>query len=275
MTAGTRVLTCGFALAAPVGGLPNLLAVPPAPAICDGTPGPRVLAHRGARTVAPENTLEAFRIALEQHADGVELDVHRTSDDGLVVHHDADAVGLGVLAAASRDAIRAARPDIPTLAEVLDACAGSLVNIEIKNLPGDADYDDTDRASELVVELLDERSRQDDVIVSSFNLATVDRVRRLDERTPTGFLVMLGIDPFDALDLCADHGHGALHPFAGMLNADDAAAVVQRAHELELAVNVWTVNEEAEMRRLAVAGVDGIITDVPDVARRVIDGLSA
>jgi glycerophosphoryl diester phosphodiesterase len=236
---------------------------------------PAVLAHRGARTVAPENTIEAFRIALEQHADGVELDAHRTSDDGLVVHHDADATGLGVLAAVSRDAIRAARPDIPTLAEVLDACAGSLVNIEIKNLPGDADYDDTDRAADLVVELLDERSRQDDVIVSSFNLATVNRVRRLDAHIPTAFLVMLGIDPFDALRLCVDHGHAALHPFAAMLTEDDGPAIVERARELELAVNVWTVNEEREMRRLAIAGVDGIITDVPDVGRRVIDAMSA
>jgi glycerophosphoryl diester phosphodiesterase len=275
VTAGTRALTCGFALAAPVDGLPNLLAVPRAPAIGDRAPGPAVLAHRGARTVAPENTLEAFRIALEQHADGVELDVHRTIDDGLVVHHDADAAGLGVLAAVSRDAIRAARPDIPTLAEVLDACVGSLVNIEIKNLPGDADYDDTDRAAELVVELLAARSRRDDVIVSSFNLVTVNRVRRLDEHIPTAFLVMLGIDPFDALRLCADHGHAALHPFAGMLNGDDGPAIVERADELGLAVNVWTVNEETEMRRLAVAGVDGIITDVPDVARRVISAMSA
>jgi glycerophosphoryl diester phosphodiesterase len=245
------------------------------PAIGDRATPPAVLAHRGARTVAPENTLVAFRIALDQHADGVELDVHRTSDDGLVVHHDADATGLGVLVAVSLDAIRAARPDIPTLTEVLDACAGSLVNIEIKNLPGDADYDDTDRAADLVVDLLEERSRQDDVIVSSFNLATVNRVRRLDERTPTAFLVMLGIDPFDALRLCADHGHAALHPFAGMLAGDAGPAIVEHARGLELAVNVWTVNEEREMRRLAIAGVDGIITDVPDVARRVIDAMSA
>lgn len=275
MTAGTRALTCGFALAVPNGVLPNLLAVSRPPAIGDRATPPAVLAHRGARTVAPENTLEAFRIALEQHADGVELDVHRTSDDGLVVHHAADATGLGVLAALPRDAIRAARSDIPTLAEVLDACIGSLVNIEIKNLPGDADYDDSERAAELVVELLDERSRQDNVIVSSFNLATVDRVRRLDDHTPTAFLVMAGIDPFDALRLCVDYGHAALHPFAALLTDDAGPAVVERAHELELAVNVWTVNEESEMRRLAIAGVDGIITDVPDVARRVIDAMSA
>jgi glycerophosphoryl diester phosphodiesterase len=249
--------------------------VPQAPAIGDRAAGPAVLAHRGARRVAPENTLEAFRIALEQQADGVELDVHRTSDDELVVHHDADAAGLGVLADASCEAIRAARPDIPTLAEVLDACVGSIVNIEIKNLPGDADYDDTDRAADLVVELLSARSRQDDVIVSSFNLATVNRVRRLDEHTPTAFLVMFGIDPFDALRLCADHGHAALHPFAAMLAGDDGPPILRSADELGLAVNVWTVNEETEMRRLAAAGVDGIITDVPDVARRVIGAMSA
>ena len=92
----------------------------------------------------------------------------------------------------------------------------SLVNIEIKNLPGDADYDDTDRAAELVVELLDERSAQDDVIVSSFNLddggscAQPGRARRRRRSC-----VMLGIDPLDALDLCADHGHVALHPSRG------------------------------------------------------------
>jgi len=275
VTAGTRALTCGFALAGSVRALPNLLAVPRTRASGDRAPSPRVLAHRGARTVAPENTLEAFRIALEQHSDGVELDVHRTNDDGLVVHHDADAIGLGVLADVSGDAIRAERPDIPTLGEVLDACAGSLVNIEIKNLPGDADYDDSHRAAELVVELLDERSRRDDVIVSSFNLSTVNRVRRLDEHVPTAFLVMLGIDAFDALLLCEDHGHAALHPFAAMLTDDAGPAIVERAHELEIAVNVWTVNDEREMRRLALADVDGIITDVPDIARRVIDAMSA
>jgi len=63
--------------------------------------------------VAPENTIEAFTRALEQGADGVELDVHRTSDGGLVVHHDAEADGLGVLAARTLEDIRAARPRSP------------------------------------------------------------------------------------------------------------------------------------------------------------------
>src|SRR3954451_12355655 len=96
---------------------------------------PRVLAHRGAARVAPENTLEAFEAAGALGADGVELDVHRTADGALVVHHNADARGLGVLAERPAAEIRAARPEIPTLEEALDACAGMLVNIEVKNLP--------------------------------------------------------------------------------------------------------------------------------------------
>ena len=236
---------------------------------------PLVLAHRGARTVAPENTLDAFRIALEQQADGVELDVHRTADGGLVVHHDAGAPGLGVLAGRELGEIRAQRPDIPTLAEVLDACAGTLVNVEIKNLPGDADYDETDRVSALVVELVAARAHRDDVLVSSFNLPTVDRIRELDPEVPTGFLVMIGIDPMDALALTADHGHVALHPFRAMLADDSAADIIARARELGVALNVWTVNDEAEIERLAAFGVDAVITDHPDAARRVIDARPA
>ena len=229
---------------------------------------PLVLAHRGARTVAPENTLEAFSTALDQGAAGVELDVHRTADDGLVVHHDAEAPGLGILAERSSLDIREARPDIPTLVEVLDVCAGALVNVEIKNLTTDADYDAADRVADLVVELLRARDRRDDVLVSSFNVATVDRVRSLEPSVPTGFLSLL--DPFDGIALCVERGHGSLHPFFALLGEDTAVPIVTRAREADVAINVWTVNAEDEMVRLAAAGVAGIITDVPDVARRVL-----
>ena len=157
-------------------------------------PAPLVLAHRGARRVAPENTIEAFTRALDQGADGVELDVHRTSDGRLVVHHDAEADRLGVLASPDPRGDPRARPEIPTLDEALDACAGSLVNIEVKNLPGDADYDPEEQAAALVVDVVVSRGRRDNVLVSSFNLATIDHLRALDETIPTAFLVMLGFE---------------------------------------------------------------------------------
>ena len=231
---------------------------------------PRVLAHRGATAVAPGNTLEAFVAASALGADGVELDVHRTADGGLVVHHDASAPGLGVLAERTRAEIRAARPEIPTLDEALEACAGMLVNIEVKNLPGDADYDPDEAVAAGVVELLTRRGLRDDVLVSSFNLGSVDRVRELDTSLPTGFLVLVGMDPVDGVDLAHSHGHGAAHPDVRALARGAAAATISRAHDLGMTVNVWTVNDEEEMRRLAAAGADALITDVPDFARRVL-----
>ncbi len=229
---------------------------------------PRVLAHRGAARVAPENTLEAFAAARALGADGVELDVHRTADGALMVHHDADARGIGVLAERSAAEIRATRSEIPTLEEALDACAGMLVNIEVKNLPGDAEYDPGERVAGAVVELVARRGRRDDVLVSSFNLESVDRVRDLDDSIPTGFLTLVGMDAVDGVDVAHAHGHGAVHPDVRALEGEAPAATVARAHDLGMAVNVWTVNGEDEMRRLAAVGVDAIITDVPDVARR-------
>jgi glycerophosphoryl diester phosphodiesterase len=235
---------------------------------------PLVLAHRGARREAPENTVEAFARALELGADGVELDVHRSADAGLVVHHDADAPGLGVLAERTLGDIRDARSDIPTLDEALDACRGAMVNIEIKNLPGDADFDPDDRSADLVVAMLERRGRTDEALVSSFNLGTVDRVRAIDTSVPTALLVMFGLDPLEALELCVERGHVALHPFVGLLEGAAASTTAARAHELGLRVNAWTVNEPDEMRRLVDAGVDGIVTDVPDVAVALLRGKS-
>ena len=223
-----------------------------------------VLAHRGARRQAPENTIPAFARAMELGADGVELDVHRTLDDALVVRHDADGPP-GVWAELTLDAIRAAAPDVPVLTEVLDVCAGKLVNIEIKNSPRDLDWDPAARAADLVVECLAARGGTDTVLVSSFNLATVDRVRLLSDNVSTALLTFAG-DPLDALVTAETHGHGALHPFVGQLAGGSAGALVRRAHERGIKVNVWTVNEPDDIARLGAVGVDGICTDVPDIA---------
>lgn len=231
---------------------------------------PRILAHRGANRVAPENTIEAFQAARALGADGVELDVHRSADGILVVHHDAEVPGLGVLAERSFEEIRAAQPALSTLEEALDACAEILVNIEVKNLPGDPDHDPDEGAVYALVELLDARSRRDDVLVSSFNLQSIDRVRELDPSIETAFLTMVGFDPLDALSIVHDRGHHGLHPDVRSIVGATATAVVERARALGVMINVWTVDDEAEMRRLDAAGVDGIVTNVPDVARHVL-----
>ncbi|MCZ7530312.1 MAG: glycerophosphodiester phosphodiesterase [Acidimicrobiia bacterium] len=95
-----------------------------------------VLAHRGDHTRARENTAASFEAARSAGADGIELDVRRSADGVLIVHHDSSADGIGVLVHAAFEAIRSTLPWVPTLDEALDACVGlSLVNIEIKNIP--------------------------------------------------------------------------------------------------------------------------------------------
>jgi glycerophosphoryl diester phosphodiesterase len=226
-----------------------------------------VLAHRGANREAPENTVAAMARAVELGADGVELDVHRTADGQLVVRHDA-ATPSGVLCDLTRAEVAAALPDVPTLGDVLDVCRGILVNVAVKNLPGDPDWDPAEGAADLLVGLLGIRAGLDDVLVSSFHLPTVDRVRATAPELATA-LLSFGLDPLEALVTAVDHGHAALHPDVWTLA--EPGEVVRRAHDAGLRVNVWTVNEPDVMLRLRDAGVDAVITDVPDLALDVLE----
>lgn len=231
---------------------------------------PIIFAHRGARRRARENTLEAFRLARALRADGVELDVRRTRDGVLVVHHDPAPPGAPLLASVPFSRLRAEVPWVPTLTEALDALAGMLVNIEVKNLPWEADFDRDERAAASLAALLRARGTIEGVLVSSFHLATVDRVRAAAPEVATALLFLPGADPREMADLAADHGHVALHPHLLSLSGPDGAEIVAHVHARGLRCNVWTVNDPDEMRRLASLGVDGLVTDVPEVARRVL-----
>jgi glycerophosphoryl diester phosphodiesterase len=230
-----------------------------------------VVGHRGSPRSAPENTVAAFAAARAEGADGVELDVHRTADGELVVHHDAAADGFGVLAEHSLAEIRAALPAVPTLDEVFDECAGMLVNVEVKNSPPDADFDPEERAAALVVDLVRRRGLHGSVIVSSFHLPTVDRVRALDPSIPTGYLVVVDPLPLAALEIARARGHRAVHPHFATLDGDAASIAAARARELGIALNVWTVNDPDEAVRLARAGVNALITDLPAATRAALE----
>ncbi len=226
---------------------------------------PIVYGHRGASADAPENTIEAFRLAREQGADGVELDVRRSADGALVIHHDAHLPdGRRIL-----DVARADLPaSVPTLAEALDACEGLIVNIEIKNSPYDVDHDPERQSADDVVALLAERRGRDRVLISSFDLKTVDRVRAIDDGIATAFLSHVAPDGRAAIALAVSHGHGAVHPY----EADVDERYVTEAHAAGLAVNTWTVDDPERLRLLAAVGVDGIVTNVPGIAKRVLAG---
>ena len=230
-----------------------------------------VIAHRGASRAARENTLEAFAKARALRADAVELDVRRTADGALVVHHDPVVEGLGPIIDFTEAEIRAGAPWVPGLADALDACAGMWVNVEVKNLPPEPDWDPDDHAAAAVVEILSRRAAGPPVVVSSFNPATLGAVRALDSSLPTALLSIGVVDPLTALAAAADAGHVAVHPEVGGLAGDVLTRAVERGREVGVAVVPWTVDDPAEISRLAAAGVAGVITNVPDVARVAVD----
>ncbi len=239
----------------------------------------RVFAHRGSSRQAVENTLEAFRLARRQAADGVELDTRLSADGVLLVHHDAtwssrlpDAGGhLG--RAVSETPAPDRPPSVPTLAEVLDACAGMIVNVELKTdglaargsdeLAGVREAAARDRLARALVELLAERGGRDEVLVSSFDAAALDLVAARNPACRLGWLTEDRLEP-TVLAQLAGRGHVAVHPHWMVTDA----AVVADAHRFGLAVHAWTVDDPATLAHLAALGVDAVITNVPEVALR-------
>ena len=225
-------------------------------------PVTEVIAHRGASRLAHENTIAAFEMAAIAGADGVELDVRRTADGVLVVHHDARVTDGRVIVDTPW---RELPPYVPTFGEALDACGVLWVNIEIKNDERDPDFDPDDRVAVDVLATLAERGRGR-WLLSSFRLATIDRCRRLDPTVPTAWLTM----EFGAatVEIVATRGHTALHPWEVTVTAEE----IERSHEAGILINVWTCNDPLRAVALAMAGVDGVVTDVPDVVRAALDG---
>lgn len=219
----------------------------------------RVIAHRGASVAEPENTLAAFAAAGRLGAHAVELDVRRSRDHAAVVHHDAHLADGRLIAELTVADLPA---HVPLLGDALDACAGMVVNVEIKNASVDPDYDPDDFLVAAVAAIVADRRRQADILVSSFNWDTVDRMASADPTLARAYLTIASWDQYRAIDRLRRHGHHALHPHHLAVNAELIAA----AHDAGIEVNTWTVDDPDRMRWLADCGVDGIVTNVPDVA---------
>lgn len=216
-----------------------------------------VIAHRGASAAEAENTIAAFRRAVAMGADGVELDVRTTADGVLVVHHDAVLADGRTIAAVAATDLPAT---VTTLAAALDACSGLTVNVELKNDPHEPDFDPgEERVERVVVELGGRAEPLDRWLVSSFRMESIDRVAALRPDIATAYLTVSTSS--EQLDDVVRRGHVAVHPFDAALTE----ALVAAAHSRGLRVNVWTCNDAVRAQELAGWGVDGIITDVPDV----------
>jgi glycerophosphoryl diester phosphodiesterase len=220
-----------------------------------------VLGHRGAPTLARENTIAAFVAAARLGADGVELDVRRTADGALVVHHDPAIAGVGAIAQLT---VHDLPEDVPLLDAALDACFGLVVNVEIKNSPIEPDYDPAEHAAAEVAALIAERRRPDrqadQVVVSAFTLPTIDVVKTTDPTLATGWITLSSLDQDWALVTAVERGHDAIHPQEQAVTKE----LVERAQAEGIAVRAWTVDDPGRIRELDEFGVDALITN--DVA---------
>lgn len=239
----------------------------------------KIYGHRGASAYAPENTLPAFRLAEEQGADGIELDVHLTRDGELVVIHDETldrtTNGSGLVNAHSLAELKALCADngmpgyaevrIPTLREVLEQVRPGrmLVNIELKT--GILWYEGIEKKT---LDLVGELGMEDRVIYSSFNHYSIAEVRRLAPQAQTAYL--FGDIPCDIEQYAAARGVGGLHPG---LYCVKMGQLLRTYRDSGLAVRVWTVNEEEDLRWLLQQGVE-VITNDPRLAVAVRDSLT-
>ena len=243
--------------------------------------GPLVVAHRGASAYAPENTVAAFDLARDQGADMFELDVQETRDHHLVLMHDTtlarttDAekvfpgrapwrVGDFTLAeirkldAGSWFSGRYAGEAVPTLGEALRAMRGSGLGLllEIKEprlYPG--------IEARVAEEIQRDPAWRGRIVVQSFDWDSMRRFHRLMPRVPIGLLGTPQVADLPGLARFADQINP---PYA-----DVTAEYVRRVHRLRMKVLAWTVDDPSAVRRLIGAGVDGVITNRPDVVREL------
>jgi glycerophosphoryl diester phosphodiesterase len=222
-----------------------------------------VFAHRGAHLNHRENTLEAFREALSLGVDGVELDVRRTLDGVLVVHHDPAIDSVALAHTRAKDL-----PDyVPTLEEAMGVLRGVTVNVEIKNSKDSTEpvYDETGAFVRQVLDFLHEVEVASSVIISCFDLATCAQVRDYDAEMRVGWLIW-DVEADSALTKAHVLGLNALNPHFTLVTP----ATERKASELGLDLNVWTVNEAEDIEAMAALGVAIIITDQPERALSLV-----
>ncbi|MEA3412515.1 MAG: glycerophosphodiester phosphodiesterase [Pseudomonadota bacterium] len=229
-----------------------------------------VIAHRGAAGKAPENTLASVRQAIEDETDRVEIDVQETADGQVVVVHDSDfmkiaGVPLNVwdgtleqireIDVGSKFDPGFSGERVPTLREVLETALGKArVVIELKY------YGHNDQLERRVVDDVEATAMVAEVSIMSLHQPGIEEIRRLRPDWPTGLLTARALGDLTRID--AD--------FLAVNSGMATPGFIRRAQAAGRDVWVWTINDPVSMSRMMSLGVDGIITDEPEMARDVL-----
>jgi glycerophosphoryl diester phosphodiesterase len=249
--------------------------------VTGGTSLPLVIAHRGASRDAPANTPAAFEAAIAVGADAAELDVRRTADGVLVVHHNASRRGVPLTLLTYSRLVRLSRHEPPRLDTVLDLCAGRIaLDIEVKEPGYEAE----------VIEAASRRFPREQLLYTSFEESVISTLRRLDPSARCGLLLGPGRLrsrtqryeglPFDLAERCGADllaVHQWLAPLRRRSRRAPGTGLLAEAQARGFPMMVWTVDGPQRLRAyLADGRVAGIITDLPGLAvetrRELISG---
>lgn len=236
----------------------------------------KIIAHRGACKLAPQNTIAAFEKALEFNVDGFENDVHLTKDGEIVICHnyeiDRTSNGNGKISDMTLDEIRSydfgsyfspefAGEKIPTLDEFLEVSRNlEIVNIEVKTpeVPNDLVKKTLDRVKAFNME--------SQVVMSGFSKELMMQSKEICPEVRTAFLYDMSSADLEAVseepvEFCKKYNFDILHPMLFFITPE----LITKCHSAGIKVNAWTVNVKEGMEQLEALGVDGIITDVPEI----------
>jgi glycerophosphoryl diester phosphodiesterase len=261
-----------------------LLALLPLGTSIAGGPAALVAAHRGGAALWPENSLLAFRSALALGVDALEFDLHLTADGEVVVLHDPTLDRTSTGNGSVRDLKLANLADIrlktregavtgervPTFAQVLDLVAPTSAEI-LPEIKLDANRQRYDGIEEKVLALIRARGLMVRTTIQAFQVETIRRVRELEPKARTMLLVARGdverdrARPAEAVRRARELGATDLGMNHRLLGAD----VMSAARAAGIRVSAWTVNEEADIRRMIDLGVDVVMSDRPDLAKRL------
>jgi len=220
------------------------------------------IGHRGAKGYEIENTVISFQKAVDMHVDGIELDVHLSSDNEVLVFHD-DTLdrltdGIGLINAFTLPELKRLlinrKEKIPTLREVLELIDRKcFVNIELKS------YEVTETVINLIEEYVKNKNwKYDDFLVSSFDWNALQQVAFLNDKIPIGVLTETNLEL--ALAFAKFIQAKSLHPHFHLLTKENTAQIQAKG----LQVFPWTVNEKEDIEKIKSYNVNGIITDFPD-----------
>ena len=234
-------------------------------------------AHRGSSKYFPENTILSLKEGIKSGSNGLEIDVHKTKDNKLVVIHDEDIQrtfkGKGLVKNMTLEELRNFKCRnknfednlecrIPTLSEVLDIIKDTnvILNIELKT--DEIHYEDIEKD---VIELVNRYGLKRKIILSSFNHESIRICREIDSEIETGLLYYKEIE--NVVQYAKKLGANAIHPDLRLVSEE----LIKEANENNIKVNIYTVNSPIYMRKLIKAGVNGIFTDYPDLLDEIIN----